>query len=229
MVLIPAFVLAAWKQKKSLVAYIAGLATSLGLISYSIYCFIYHNDALAFINAQKAWRETLGFDWRPWWKMLMQITIGTYNYRYGTIKEITHPLIFLIIVGCGYLLWHRRNRLTPAKVDYGFGVLFLGLWLLAGDPLINTIVVLIGSYLMWHFRSELTPVALFYGLSGIGLLVFSGGTISLNRLVYGIVPVIVAFGLLFARYTRWGYMSMGFFAILLFTFSIRFAQKLWAG
>jgi Gpi18-like mannosyltransferase len=227
--LIPAFILAAWQQKKSFKAYIAGLATSTGVVCFSIYCAVQYGDPLAFIHAQKAWRPNLGFDWQLWWKMLMQITVGIRNYKHGGIKDITHPLIFLIIMACCYLLWRYRNKLSAAKVDYGFGVLFLGLWLLAGDPLINTSVFVVSTFLIWHFRRELTPVTIFYGLCGLGLLFFSGGTISLSRLVYGIVPTIIAYGILLARYPRWGYMSIGFFTILLFTFSLRIAQKLWVG
>ncbi len=230
MALIPGFLLAAWKQNKSPKAYFAGLATSIGVVSFSIYCAIQHGDALAFIHAQKAWRDNVGgFEWRLWWKMLMQITVGIQNYKHGGLKDITHPLIFLIIIGCGYLLWRHRNKFSAAKVDYGFGILFLGLWLLAGDPVINTSVFIVSIVLLWHYRHELTPVTLFYGLCGMAMLLLSGGTISLSRLVYGIVPTIIAYGILLARYPRWGYMSISFFTILLFLFSIRFAQNLWVG
>ncbi|NJL60503.1 MAG: hypothetical protein HC903_00055 [Methylacidiphilales bacterium] len=227
--LIPAFIFSAWKQRKPPVAYIAAFSTAAGIIIFSIYCFIQHGDPLAFIHAQKGWRASLGFDWKPWWKMLMQICIGNYNYKQGYIKDIAHPLVFSVIVGCGWWLWRDRYKLGARKVDYGLLVLFLGLWLLAGDPLINTISVLGSAYLLWRYRQELTPVALFYGLCGVGLLLVSGGTWSLSRLVYGIVPPIIAFGILLSRHPRWGYMTLGFFAILLFTFSIRFAQELWVG
>ena len=227
--LIPGLMLAAWKQNKLPKAYLAGLLTSIGVLSFSIYCAVQHGDPLAFIHGQKAWRPNPGFDWQTWWKMLMQITVGIRNYKHGGIKDITHPLIFLIIVGCGYLLWRHRNKLSAAKVDYGFGVLFLSLWLLAGDPVINTSVFIVSTFLLWHYRNELTPVTLFYGLLGMAMLLLSGGTISLSRLVYGIVPTIIAYGIFLARHPRWGYMSISFFTVLLFIFSIRFAQDLWVG
>jgi hypothetical protein len=59
------------------------------------------------------------------------------------------------------------------------------------------------------------------------MLIASGGTISLNRLAYGIVPVSMALGVLLSRHRRWGYCVMGFFGLLLVLFSIRFAQHLW--
>jgi Gpi18-like mannosyltransferase len=229
MALIPAFLLAAWKERKPPLAYVAAFATGLGLLCFSIYCAVQYGDILAFIHAQKSWRPNFGFYWQGWWKMLMQICIGTYNYRKGYIKDPSHPIIFIAIAICIGLLWRNRHKFSPVKVDYGFGILFLGLWLLAGDPLINTVSVLGSAYILWLCRRELTSVAFLYGFCGIALLLASGGTMSLSRLVYGIVPPIVAFGIILSRHPRWGYMSLGFFALLLFTFSLRFAQELWVG
>jgi Gpi18-like mannosyltransferase len=229
MALIPAFVLAAWKQRKPPIAYLAGLATVGGVGLYSIYCGINFGDPLAFINAQKAWRGDLGFQGEPWWKMLMQITIGTANYKYGGIKDPTHPILFLIIAGCGYLLWQNRQKFSPAKVDYGFGLLLFAFWLLAGDPLLNTATFFGSAYLLWSLRRNLTPVTLFYGCAGLGMLLMSGGTFSLNRLIYGIISPTIALGITLSRNQRWGYMTLGFFTIVLFAFSLRFAQKLWTG
>jgi len=61
-----------------------------------------------------------------------------------------------MIVGSGYLLWRFRTKLSSANVGYGFCALVLFLWLLAGDPLINTVMVLGGGYLLWHLRAQLT-------------------------------------------------------------------------
>jgi Gpi18-like mannosyltransferase len=101
------------------------------------------------------------------------------------------------------------------------------LWLLAGDPLTNVVMVIGGGYLLWYLRDRLSPVTLTYGFCALGLLLASGSTISLNRLAYGIVSLTVALGVLLARHPRWGYMTLGFFTILLISFSIRFAQHQW--
>jgi len=52
-------------------------------------------------------------------------------------------------------------------------------------------------------------------------------TWSLSRIAYGIVSLAIALGVLLARHPRWGYATMGFFAILLASFAVRFAQHLW--
>lgn len=227
--LIGAFAIAAWKQRRPPIAYLASFATAAGIILFSIYCTIQFGDPLGFIHAQRGWRPTLGFDWQGWWKMIMQVSIGTFNWKHGGIKDPLHPLLFTMILGIGYCLWHFRKRLSSAKVDYGFAALFFLLWILAGDPLINTLAVFGSAYLLWKLRTQLTPVTVIYGLCGIGLLLASGSTISLSRLVYGIVSPSVALGILFSRYPRWGYLTLLFFTILLISFSIRFAQELWVG
>ena len=224
--LIPAFLIVAGRERRAR-AYLASLAAGGGLFLYSLYCGIRFGDCLAFLHAQQAWRPRTGFDWLRWWKMLMQISIGSTNWKYGSIKDPWHPLLFLLIVGSSYLLWRYRKHLNSAKVDYGFAFLGLCLWLLAGDPLTDVVMIFGGGYLLWHLRTQLSPVTVAYGFCGLGLLLVSGGTISLNRLAYGIVSLAIALGVLLARYPRWGYTVMVFFAILLTSFAVRFAQNQW--
>jgi Gpi18-like mannosyltransferase len=227
--LIPGFLIAAWVQRRPPIAYVTAIATAFGLILFSLYCAIQFGDFLGFIHAQRGWRASLGFDWLAWWKMLMQITVGTVNWKHGAIKDPLHPLLFTIIVIISYCLWRFRRQLGVVKVNYGFGFLILLLWLLAGDPLINTVSTLGSAYLLWHFRRQLTPVTVSYGFCGLALLFISGGTWSLSRLVYGIVSISVALGMFLSRHRPWAYFTLFFFAILLATFSVRFSQELWVG
>jgi Gpi18-like mannosyltransferase len=225
--IVPALIIAAWKERRPPLAYLASLAASSGLLLYSLYCRFYLGDWLAFGRAQQQWKRSLSFDVQGWWKMLMQISIGTANWKAGSIQDPLHPLLFVTIIVLGYCLWRWRTRFNPIKVGYGFCVLVLALWLLAGDPLLNTVAVLGGIYLLWHLRHQLTPVVIAYGFCGLGLLLFSGSTWSLTRLVYGIISLPIALGLLLSRYPRWGYVTLGFFTLLLILFSVRFAQALW--
>ncbi|MBV9389452.1 MAG: hypothetical protein JOZ78_23770 [Chroococcidiopsidaceae cyanobacterium CP_BM_ER_R8_30] len=226
--LILAFLIVAWRLRSGTRAYLASLATGAGLLLYSLYCKLQFGDYLAFLHAQQAWRPTTGFNWQQWWKMLMQISVGTTNWKYGSIKDPWHPLLFLLIVGSSYLLWHYRFRgLGSTKTDYGFAFLGLCLWLLAGDPLTDVVAIFGGAYLLWYLRTQLSPVTIIYGFCALGLLLVSGSTISLNRLAYGIVSLEIALGVLLARYPRWGYIVMVFFTILLTSFAVRFAQKQW--
>nr|WP_236117126.1 mannosyltransferase family protein [Hassalia byssoidea] len=225
--LIPALLLVSLWQRRGVKAYIASLAAGGGLFLWSLYCQITMGDALAFLHAQKAWRPSLGFDWLRWLKMIMQIVVGTTNWKYGYIKDPWHPLLFAIIIGSASLLWYFRNKLDATKVNYGFACLGLFLWLLAGDPLTNVVMIFGGIYLLWRLRRELSLITVVYGFCGIGMLLASGGTISLNRLSYGIVSLAIACGVLLARHPFWGRSVMGFFAILLASFAVRFAQDQW--
>lgn len=227
MALPTAFLIVAWRERRGAIAYAAGLVAGSGLLLFSLYCAIHFGDPLAFVQAQRGWRPSLGFYWQGWLKMLMQISVGTTNWKHGWIKDPLHPLLFGIIVGSGYLLWRLRTKLGSVKVGYGICALVLFLWLLAGDPLINTVMVLGGGYLLWHLRAQLSLITVIYGFCALGLIMVSGGTWSLSRIAYGIVSLSVALGVLLARYPRWGYATMGFFAILLICFAIRFAQHLW--
>lgn len=226
--LIPTFLFVSWKEKRPIKAYITSLATALGIIFYSLYCQIQFGDALAFIHAQKAWRgDAKGFAWEGWWKMLMQVVIGFNNWQSGYIKEYWHPLLFLIIIIISYILWRFRLQLGLQKVHYGFYLLWLLLWLLAGDELFKLVIVFGGIYLLYFVRYQIPLVTFVYGLCSYGLILNTGITASAERYAYGIVSLSIAFGLLLERYPRIRYPVMCFFAILIVTFSIRFARDLW--
>lgn len=227
MALIPALAIASWQERRKAIAYVASFAAAGGLLLYSLYCGIRFGDFLAFSHAQQGWKRSLGIDWQGWFKMLMQITVGNTNWKHGAIIDPVHPLLFSIIIVLGYLLWRWRHKFSSSGVVYGFCALGLFLWLLAGDPLINTVMLFGGGFLLWHLRTWLTFVTLSYGFCGLGLLLFSGSTWSLSRLVYGIVSSAIALGLLLSRHPRWAYITIGFFVILLASYSVRFAQNLW--
>jgi hypothetical protein len=226
--LIPAFLFVSWKENRGIKAYIASLTTGLGIILYSLYCQLKFGDALAFIHAQKAWRgDATGFALQGWWKMLMQITVGFTNWEFGYIKDPLHPLLFLIIITCGCLLWHFRLKLGNMKFRYGLYFLWLLLWLLTGDEIFKIILVFGGIYLLWLSRNKIPLVTVVYGFSSLALILNTGITASAERYAYGIISLSIAFGLLLERYPRWGYPIMCFFAILLGHFSVRFARDLW--
>ncbi|MCC5628605.1 hypothetical protein LC613_11030 [Nostoc sphaeroides CHAB 2801] len=226
--LIPAFLFVSWKERRGIKAYIATLTVGLGISLYSLYCQIKFGDALAFIHAQKAWRgDATGFAWEGWWKMLMQITVGFTNWKSGYIKDPLYPLLFLIIIGSGCLLWRFRLHLGMSKFRYGLYFLWLLLWSLTGDELFKIALVFGGIYLLWLSRDKIPIVTVVYGFSSFALILNTGITASAERYAYGIVSLSIAFGLLLARYPRWGYPIMYFFGILMFTFSIRFARDLW--
>mgnify|MGYP001791013775 FL=1 len=241
--IIPAFIIAAWRQGKPPVAYISGFASSTGLLLYSLYCQIQFHEPLAFIHAQKGWRSSIGFDGKAWGKMLMQIFTGNTNWEASGIGDFLHPFLLTLIMILGYLLWRFRCNLGSFKTNCGATVLIVLLWLIIGDPLINTVSIFGSLYLLWRLssrkkydsdvsktgKSRMTPVTVAYGFCGIGLILASGGTMSLGRIAYGIVPTSIALGIFLSHRPRLGYSMMFLFSIILICTSVRFAQGLWVG
>ena len=225
--LIPSFLIVAWQEKRQPLAYISGLLAGMGILAYALYCWLQFNQPFAFIFVQKAWQPEQAFWGQGWLKMLAQITIGSANWHHGTIKDPWHPLIFGIICAIGYSLWRWREKLGKVKADYGFCVLFVILWLVAGDPFINTVMVVGAMGLLWYSRKLMGSLPWLYGLCSMGIIFSSGRTASAERYVYGIVSVAIAFALFLENYPRWRYPALGFSCLLLALFAIRFAQHLW--
>lgn len=226
--LIPAFIIMAWLEKRSIWAYIAAILTSLGTICYGIYCWITLNNPLAFISVQfEVWQVKRDYWGQAWVRMLAQLSVGNTNWNYGEIKDILHPLLFLLICGIGCLLWCFREKVGVITTGNIICFLVILMWILGGDPFINTATIFGGIYLLWYARNKISQVAIFYGLFTLPIILSSGRTTSVERYVYGIISVSIALGFLLENHPRWGYALMGFFTVLLASFGVRFAQHLW--
>jgi Gpi18-like mannosyltransferase len=103
-VLIPTFLLTAWREKRPPVACVAGFASAIGLFSFSLYCAIRFGDALAFVRVQKGWEQP------SWFDVLTKALTG----------QISALSRIVMIFGSGYLLWFFRKRLTSIVLTYGF-------------------------------------------------------------------------------------------------------------
>ncbi|WP_446361862.1 mannosyltransferase family protein [Coleofasciculus chthonoplastes] len=144
------------------------------------------------------------------------------HYTPHPTPPIRHPVLHTLQPS-------SRSHLKRLCVDKGYGFYLLGilLWLLAGDPLINMIMVWGGGYLLVQQRTKLRPVAVTYGLCSLAVILSPGRTISAERHAYGIVSLAIALGLLLARYPRCGWATLLFFTLVLLSFAVRFSQHLW--
>ncbi|NJP09175.1 MAG: hypothetical protein HC866_06530 [Leptolyngbyaceae cyanobacterium RU_5_1] len=229
LMLVPAFLFVSWKEQRGLPAYLCSLAAGTGALFYSLFCWLQFSELLAFLKVQKAWHPHELAYGQAWLKSLVQITLGSATWKSGKILDPLYPIAVLAICAITCLIWRFRQQLGKVRTRWGFCVLALLLWILAGSPLVNVVMVLGSAYLAWHFRRELRPVAAAYGLLSVALILGTGRTISAERYMYAVVPVAIAFGILLSRYPRWGYPICSFFALLLFSLAIRFSQQLWAG
>ncbi|WP_353259707.1 hypothetical protein, partial [Prochlorothrix hollandica] len=226
--LVPTFLLVAWRQQRSWAAYLSALGSTVGIALYSAYCGWRFHEPLGFIKVQHLfWQQEQDFWGQSWIKMFAQVTIGSQNWKQGHLVDPWHPLIVVLIAVLGYSIWHHRQRLQPNTVCYLSYILILGFWILAGNPLVNTVVILGGAGLVALGRHRLGLLAWVYGLSSFAIIFSSGRTTSAERYTYGIISVSLALGFLLARHPRWGQLTLGFFGVLLLLFSIRFSQHLW--
>jgi len=89
MVLIPAFVIVAWRERRPAIAYAAGLAAGGGLLCLA--CIVQFILAtLSFCTGTARMASLAWFYWQGWLKMLMQISVGTTNWKHGWIKGYIH-------------------------------------------------------------------------------------------------------------------------------------------
>lgn len=117
--LIPTFVITAWRERRTASAYIAAIATSLGLLSFSIYCAFRFGDPLVFVHAQRGWQAQTGANWRVWWELLTQDLL----LRKGWSTALLALAKVVTVFGSCYVLWHERNRLNRVAALYGFSSL----------------------------------------------------------------------------------------------------------
>lgn len=229
MVLIPTFLLVSWLEKRGVRAYLASLISGTGLAVYMLYCWLRFQHPLAFVLTQRGWQSKQGFHGSAWIDLFEVVFLGPVNEDEGRLVDPWYPLALLLILGIGLLLWRSRHKLGFPRTGYGFVGLTLLLWLVGGSPLINVVMVFGGLYLLWRSRYTLSRLVLTYGFLSWGLILSIGKTTSTERYAYGVVSLAIALGLWLSRYPRWGYWAIGFCAILLASFSIRFAQGVWAG
>ena len=102
--LIPAFLLVAWREKKPKLAYFAGFAVAIGLLSFSLYCAIRFGEPLAFVRVQRAWTH-------PSWP---DILAEVFRFKISAISKV------VMIFGSVYLLWIFRKKLSSIVWSYGF-------------------------------------------------------------------------------------------------------------
>ncbi len=226
--LIPTFLWVTWQQRRGPRALAAALFSGWGVAVFSLYCWLRFEQPLAYLIEQKDWTRPGDVRGQMWLKQLAQVLIGPENWDKGALVNLSHPLLVALIAGlAGVCGWMARSPRWRTATNAGFCVLALLLWLIAGSPLINTLMVLGGSYLLWYQRKRLNPLMLVYGVFGFLIIYATGRTMSVERYAYGIVSLAPALGLVLARYPRSGLVTLVFFAILLVTFSLKFAQEFW--
>ena len=99
--------------------------------------------------------------------------------------------------------------------------------LTSGSEFIKVVMIFGGGYLLWRLRDKLSLVVVAYGFFALALLLATGSVMAVDRYAYAIVSLPLALGVLLAQHPRWGYATIGYFAVLLASFAYRFARWYW--
>lgn len=220
--LIPALLIQAWRERRSPLTFIAVISIGSGLLSYSIYCWLQFNDPLAFSHAQAYWTRQLG-DLRPWLKIFLMTVAGDTNYNAGELVRIDHPLSVLLVFGASLGTYFRRHdfgRFTP----YWTFIIICICWIVGDYGFLRLGAVFGGLLLLWHTRSQLAGVVTLYGFCSLGLLLISGSHLSADRLSYGIISLTIAAGVALAKHPLVGYGLLPLSAIILITIATQLGQ-----
>ena len=116
--LVPAFLLVAWRERRSAIAYAAAIATTSGLLLFILYCAIDFGEPLAFLRAQRGWHGYLantGGSWSPWPKLFARVL----TLRRGLTVAFFDATRILMFFGGGYILWLTRSKLPRVAFIYG--------------------------------------------------------------------------------------------------------------
>lgn len=154
-VLIPSFLLLAWKERRPLVAYITAVIASLGLLLYIAYCTINFGEPLVFLKVQAAFghRSAAGFPWQRWVGHLIRGVVGSRNLDNLSLANLLHTIQFAAIWTGFFLMKRNYPRIHKTVLSWLGFILLLWLWLLWGDSFVKMYMVFGGAYLLWYFRA----------------------------------------------------------------------------
>ncbi len=227
--LVPTFVIVALWQRRSTAAYVAALMASGGFLLYVGFCTVQFGEPLAFLKVQAAFgqRSEAGFSVINWGKTFVYAALGRVNWETWTLKNPLHPLLVSIFGVIAYGLYRWRSRIAaPIATGIGAG-LFLLWWILWGDGLIKTFMVIGSAGLLGRYWRQLPPVLAGYGVFSLGLVLFSGSLISTDRYAFGITTVATVTGLFLSRHPRLGQSIIMAAGVILVILSVKFAQNDW--
>lgn len=228
-VLIPSFLLLAWKERRPIVAYITAAITSMGLLLYMTYSAIHFGEPLVFLKAQAAFghRSAAGFPWQRWLEHVMRGLVGSKSLNNLSVSNLLHTVQFASICTVGFLIKRNYYRINKTVVSLVGFILLVWLWLLWGDSFVKIYMVFGGAYLLWYFRVQLGSVVLTYGIFALLLVLFSGSDVACDRYAFAIVSFAQAAGMFLSKYSRWAIPVLAYSAIVLITFAIRFSRNIW--
>jgi hypothetical protein len=213
--LLPAFAVAAILEKRKPAAFLCAVAAATGTATLGVYCGIRFGDPFAPLRGEAVWRHASGSGLTQWSVLLMR---GTYSFEHWRFQL----QVLAIVVAIFYF-----KRMPPR--------LALSLWALviywerwAWDRDFPTaLILLLGGAALWYFRKSLGPAAVVYGFVAIVSLLAAGAPLSVDRILFAVLPFPIAIGCLFAELPLFGTPATIAFCFDLMRVAASFARSDW--
>jgi len=230
-VILPSILIAFARGRRPAAGLVACLGALGGLGAVALLNWRLSGDPLAFLHAQQAWEVRPGFNLSglPFWlERLSKVFLGPVNTKASALIDGSYPAQFSAVLGVAALAFglRRRHRGTSFALSL---VAFLAYWLVAGMSGLSLLVV-VGALLLcgWGLRRLPLEVWAFAATSLMAYLL-KQHTMSLERHVFATVPLLMLHGSWFHGHPRWLRFLVGFGALLLVIYALRFANGEWIG
>jgi Gpi18-like mannosyltransferase len=213
--LFPAFVIAAFADRREGKALLPALLSLLGVTAVCTYSAIRFHDALAFVHAQEGWHRGFSYGVHQWSVLLAS---GSVSFNHWLFQLVAGALVIVLIF--------VRDRFSWVSLLLWCAIVAIE-WLAWGDNFAFATIGLLGTAALLYFRRELGVAVTAYGAASILVFLLSGTTASVDRYFYGALPFSLAVGTLLARLPAFGIPLLLASALDLYMNAASFANGRW--
>ena len=230
-VILPSILIAFARQRHAAAGLVASLGALGGLAAVALLNWRLSGDPLAFLHAQQAWEVRPGFNLSglPFWlERLSKVFLGPVNTQASALIDGGYPAQFGAVLGVGALAFALRRRHPGTSFALSL-VAFLAYWLVAGMSGLSLLVV-VGALLLSGWGLRRLPLEVWaFGAASLLAYLLKQHTMSLERHIFATVPLLMLHGAWFSEHPRWLRFLVGFGALLLVIYALRFASGQWIG
>ena len=230
-VILPSILIAFLRRRRPAAGLLVGLVALGGLAAVALLNLRLSGDPLAFLHAQQAWEVRPGFNLSGlplWLERFSKVFAGPINTRASAWIDGVYPALMAAIVAIAAVAVALRRRPGPASFVLSL-VAFLAYWLVAGMSGLNLLAV-VGALLLCGWGLGRLPLEVWsFAAASLAAYLLKQHTMSLERHIFATAPLLVLQGAWFSAHPRWLRFLVGFGALLLVVYALRFARGDWIG
>ncbi len=230
-VIVPSLLIAFLRRRRPAMGLLVSLVALGGLAAVALLNLRLSGDPLAFLHAQQAWEVRPGFNLSGlplWLERFSKVFAGPINTRASAWIDGVYPALMAAIVAVAAVAVALRRRPGPASFVLSL-VAFLAYWLVAGMPGLN-LLVSVGAVLLCGWGLGRLPLEVWsFAAASLAAYLLKQHTMSLERHIFATAPLLVLQGAWFSAHPRWLRFLVGFGALLLVVYALRFARGDWIG